>query len=101
MEKTNTNTYRQYIDVSGKEKPEMRYKVVSVESDDLYISLVYPEKDSVESRYDPKFNGWEHGLEIDESDLPDDHLEKLEDIREKLSRKGSDPANEEAGKARL
>lgn len=100
MEKTNTNTYRQYAGLSGEEELEMRYKIVSIENDDLYISLFYPEKDSVESRYDPKFNGWDHASEIDESDLPDDHLDKLEDIREKLSRKDSESAKD-LGKVKI
>ena len=101
MDKSNTNIYRQYIDASGKEEPEMRYKVVSVQRDDLYISFMYPERDLVESRYDPKFNGWAHAIEIDESDLPVEHLEKLEDIRERLSRNEDDSSRVNLGKAKL
>ena len=101
MDKSNTNIYRQYIDASGKEEPEMRYKVVSVQRDDLYISFMYPEKNMVESRYDPKFNGWAHATEIDESDLPSNHLEKLEDIRERLSRNKNNSSREDLGKAKL
>lgn len=101
MGQTNTTTHRQYVDRSEQEEMEERYKIVSVEDDELYVSMVYVEDGEIENRYEPKRRGWEYGIEIEESDLPGKHIEELSDIKERLSSTNSAASESEAEKIKI
>lgn len=98
MGQINTTTHRQYVSRPEKEEITERYKVVSVKEDELYVSMVDVEDEETENFYDPDCRGWEYGYGINESKLPVKHIEKLSDIREKLSSNESISSETEMGK---
>lgn len=101
MGQTNTTTHRQYVNKPEQEDLKERYKIVSVEEDELYISMVYVEDSEIENRYEPNRKGWEYGREIDESNLPVEHIEELSDVKERLSITDSVSSESEVGKIKI
>jgi|GEM_PF-729259 hypothetical protein len=103
MSEITTTTHRQYVDRPQQTEQDLieRYKVISTDGDELYVSMLYVEDGETESRYEPDRKGWEYGLEIDESQLPVGHLEELSDIREKLSEPESVSQEPEKGKIKM
>ena len=101
MSEITTTTHRQYVDRPQQQEQDLieRYKIISTDGDDLYVSMLYVEEGEIESRYEPDRRGWEYGLEIDESQLPAEHLEELSDVREKLSE--LDNMNQESEKRKV
>jgi len=98
MGQINTTIYRQHVD---RPEQEERYKIVSVEEDELYVSMVYTEDGEIENRYEPNHRGWEYGRKINESELPVEHIEELSSVKERLSSTDSVSSEPEVGKAKI
>ncbi len=101
MDQINTTTHRQDVDRPEQDGLIERYKVVSVEGDELYISMLYVDSGETEIRYEPNRRGWDYGIEINESELPVEHIEELSDIKERLSSTESIPSENEKEKVKV
>jgi hypothetical protein len=101
MEESNTTTYRQFVEKDEREDLVERYKIVSIEENELYISIVNVDNEETENRYEPNRKGWEYGEDIEDSELPAGHLEELSDIKERLSISDSSSGKTEARKVRM
>lgn len=85
MVEISTTTHRQYVKTPKEEEWAERYEIRTIQEDELYVSRIYVEDDKIETHYEPDWNGWGFGRQINDSELPLEHLEELEELKDRLS----------------